>query len=114
MEKEEIISVREALDHCYAPEIMRPRSRRKIIVCFNCKQQIETIKVKEGKGLCPLCGVVLFDWQRGPREKFEALKRAFLAYKEGEYTMETLLHFFAGFCGYAPTSEDELKIKEES
>jgi len=52
--------------------------------------------------------------QKEEREKFWALKRAFQAYKQGKYTEENLLHFFAGFCGYAPTSEEDLKIKEEN
>jgi len=123
MENEEIISVREAFDRCYPPEITRPRFKRKsskTIVCFNCQQDIKQIKVKEGKGLCPFCGTVLFEKlaayleQKEPREKFWVLKRAFLAYKQGKYTEQNLLNFFAGFCGYAPTSEEDLKIKEEN
>ena len=41
-----------------------------------------------------------------PKRKFLALKQAFSAYKEGKYSEETLLHFFAGFCGHVPTSEE--------
>lgn len=59
---EEIITVREAFDRSHPPEITRPL-KGKSIVCFNCKQGIEQIKVKEGKGMCPLCGVVLFYWK---------------------------------------------------
>jgi len=117
MSNEEIISVREAFDRCHPPEITRPSFKKKsskTIVCFNCQQDIKQIKVKEGKGLCPFCGIVLFDWQKEPREKFWVLKRAFQAYKQGKYTEENLLHFFAGFCGYAPTSKDALIIKEEN
>ena len=70
---EETITVREAFDRSYIPKspmkgtetlatILFQVTRRKSIVCFNCKHRINLVEVKEDEGLCPLCKVVLFSW----------------------------------------------------
>lgn len=107
------ITVREAFNRCGS--FPKSSSKEKSIICLNCKKRIVTVRVIENgeRAACSLCGYVLFDWGKEPRSKFMALKRAFMAYKHGQYTEENLLHFFAGFCCYAPTSEDDLAIKEE-
>ena len=78
---EEIITVREAFNRC-PPEITRPL-KEKSIVCFNCKQNIAQIKVKEGMGMCPLCGAVLFDWggdKMAEKEVIQKLRELFKKY----------------------------------
>jgi len=89
----------------------------KTLVCFNCGERINKIKLTDNgeHGVCPHCEATLFDWETvRSKTKFLSLKRAFLAYKEGHYSEETLLHFLAGFCGYVPTSTKELEALGES
>jgi len=51
--------------------------------------------------------------EEASKRKFLTLKRAFLAYKRGQYTEENLLNLFAGICDYVPTPED-VSIQEEA
>jgi len=72
----ETITVREAFDRSWTPKKVKEGretlatclfqiTRLKTIVCFNCKQTIGLIEVKGEKGMCPLCGTILFDWHKG-------------------------------------------------
>jgi len=47
------------------------------------------------------------------KNRFLTLRRVFLLNKEGTYTDTMLLHFLAGWCHFAPETEEEAKLLQE-
>lgn len=76
-------------------------------ICPYC-HQLDFHKIKEAETAEEISEI---ESQEVAKQRFLTLRRVLSAYKEGQYTDENVLYFFAGFCDYIPKEED-LKLHE--